>query len=222
MKTIKKGRPKTFNKHNAENIAMHAYWREGMDNISLNEICRKIGESKPSVYREYGGEEGLKASALKLYLDKRVNVLSEYLFGDKPFIENLGSALNFLVNSHFDDNNSYPCLYNKESWFPSKTMSAECKSIIYDKDKEILFHEKVVYDKSFSGVKIGDPIIYVNDILNMGIAINQGDMADKFVVSTIPSPSQSSEDPGRNSTEEIQLPSEEPQSNRKTIGPVSS
>ena len=159
MKTIKKGRPKTFNKHNAENIAMHAYWREGMDNISLNEICRKIGESKPSVYREYGGEEGLKASALKLYLDKRVNVLSEYLFGDKPFIENLGSALNFLVNSHFDDNNSYPCLYNKESWFPSKTMSAECKSIIYDKDKEILFNLK---NRITEAIELGEISIEVD------------------------------------------------------------
>ena len=54
------------------------------------------------------------------------------------------------------------------------------------KDKEILFHEKVVYDKSFTGVKIGDPIIYVNDILNMGIAINQGDMADRYRIKASP------------------------------------
>ena len=54
------------------------------------------------------------------------------------------------------------------------------------KDKEILFHEKVVYDKSFSGVKIGDPIIYVNDILNIGVAINQGDMAERYKIKANP------------------------------------
>ena len=54
------------------------------------------------------------------------------------------------------------------------------------KDKEILFHEKVVYDKSFSGVKIGDPIIYVNDILNIGVAINQGDMAERYKIKASP------------------------------------
>ena len=62
----------------------------------------------------------------------------------------------------------------------------ESVNIKIHKDKEILFHEKVVYDKSFTGVKIGDPIIYVNDILNMGIAINQGDMADKYRIKASP------------------------------------
>jgi AcrR family transcriptional regulator len=142
MKIIKKGRPKTFDKHNADSIAMYTYWREGMDNVSLNEICRKIGESKPSVYREYGGENGLKASALKLYLDKRVNILAEFLFSENTFVENIKSALNFLINNHFDNEYSYPCLYNKESWFPSKAMSPECRKIIYEKDKEILLNLK--------------------------------------------------------------------------------
>ena len=54
------------------------------------------------------------------------------------------------------------------------------------KDRKILFQEKVVYDKSFSGVKVGDPIIYVNDILNIGIAINQGDMAEKYKIKAGP------------------------------------
>ena len=84
MKKIKKGRPKTFSKINAEEIAMNVYWKEGIDNVSLNEICRKIGESKPSVYREYGGDEGLKLSALNLYLEKRVGTLSK-LLSEKNF-----------------------------------------------------------------------------------------------------------------------------------------
>ena len=98
MDKIKKGRPKTFNKANADIIAMNVYWKKGMDNVSLNEICRQIGESKPSVYREYGGEEGLKASALNLYLEKRVGILSTLLFGNKGFLENLQSTFDYLIN----------------------------------------------------------------------------------------------------------------------------
>jgi len=158
MKIIKKGRPKTFDKHNADNVAMHVYWREGMDNVSLNEICRKIGESKPSVYREYGGEDGLKASALKLYLDKRVNILAEYLSAENTFVENIESALNFLINSHFDDENLYPCLYNKESWFPSKSMSSKCRKIIYKKDKEILFKLKNMLTAAIESGEISNEI----------------------------------------------------------------
>ena len=33
----KKGRPKTFNKAQASRIAMETYWKEGIENVSLNE-----------------------------------------------------------------------------------------------------------------------------------------------------------------------------------------
>jgi S-adenosylmethionine hydrolase len=35
---------------------------------------------------------------------------------------------------------------------------------------------------SFGGVDVGDVAIYINDILNLGIAINQGDMAMKYQI----------------------------------------
>ena len=40
-----------------------------------------------------------------------------------------------------------------------------------------LYEEKVRYVSSFGGVAIGEPCLYVNDILNMGLAINQDDFA---------------------------------------------
>ena len=42
---------------------------------------------------------------------------------------------------------------------------------------ETLYEQKVRYVSSFGGVKVGDPVVYVNDILNMGLAINQGDFS---------------------------------------------
>lgn len=48
---------------------MHAYWRDGPDAVSLNEICRRAKVSKPSLYREFGGEDKLMDAALQRYAE---------------------------------------------------------------------------------------------------------------------------------------------------------
>ena len=57
-------------------------------------------------------------------------------------------------------------------------------------DKQ-LFKQKVRFVSSFGGVKIGDPAIYVNDLLNIGIAINQGNFAEHYGIK--PGPDQNIE-----------------------------
>ena len=137
-KIIKKGRPKTFNKDQANKIAMENYLKEGMGNISLNEICRRIGESKPSIYREYGGEDGLQLAALELYFNERVKPVGQHMFGSENFIENLESVFNFLINYHFEDANGSSCMFTQEVLFPSKNLTLECKKFIEKKDKELI------------------------------------------------------------------------------------
>ena len=46
----------------------------------------------------------------------------------------------------------------------------------------VLFNQQVRYVSSFGGVALGEPALYVNDIFNMGIAINQGDFATRYGV----------------------------------------
>ncbi len=45
---------------------------------------------------------------------------------------------------------------------------------------ETLFEEKVRYVSSFGGVALGEPALYVNDILSIGLAINQGNFAAQY------------------------------------------
>ena len=52
---------------------------------------------------------------------------------------------------------------------------------ITENEKE-LFIQKVKFVSSFGGVDVGDVAIYINDILNLGIAVNQGDMATKYQI----------------------------------------
>ncbi|MEO0436284.1 MAG: SAM hydroxide adenosyltransferase [Pseudomonadota bacterium] len=47
---------------------------------------------------------------------------------------------------------------------------------------EVLFEKRVRYVNSFGGVALEEPAIYINDILNVGIAINQGNFAGEFAV----------------------------------------
>ncbi|MBT4108716.1 MAG: TetR/AcrR family transcriptional regulator [Pelagibacterales bacterium] len=136
-KVIKKGRPKTFNKDQASKIAMETYWKEGIENVSLNEMCRKIGESKPSVYREYGGEEGLQLAALELYYKHRVEPVAKILFGAEEILVGIKSAFDFLINDHFKDEKiGAACMYNREGMHPSENLSVMCKNFIENKDKE--------------------------------------------------------------------------------------
>lgn len=55
---------------------MMAYWRDGVNTVSLNEICRRAEVSKPGLYREFGGEDGLMKAVLDHYQQK---VLAEML-----------------------------------------------------------------------------------------------------------------------------------------------
>lgn len=57
--------------------------------------------------------------------------------------------------------------------------------------KKILFNQKVRFVSSFGGVKVGDPALYVNDILNIGLAINQDNFAEHYGIE--PGPDQNIE-----------------------------
>ncbi|MGI9270743.1 MAG: SAM hydrolase/SAM-dependent halogenase family protein [Woeseiaceae bacterium] len=52
--------------------------------------------------------------------------------------------------------------------------------------KETLFDKRVRFVNSFGGVRVGEPALYVNDILNIGLAINQGNFAEIYGIEAGP------------------------------------
>ena len=52
--------------------------------------------------------------------------------------------------------------------------------------ERVLFEDQVSFVSSFGGVALGAPAIYVNDILNIGLALNQGNFAEAYGV--VPGP----------------------------------
>ena len=53
-------------------------------------------------------------------------------------------------------------------------------------EQKELYKKQVVFVSSFGGVELGDPALYVNDVLNIGLAINQGNFAEQHGISPGP------------------------------------
>jgi len=87
-----RGRPKSLDRDTAIDAAMHAYWR-GVEHPSLNEVARRVGISKPALYREFGGEDGLLAAGLERYRAEVIVPTLATLSSDGPFAEVLRDEL---------------------------------------------------------------------------------------------------------------------------------
>ncbi|MEO0678985.1 MAG: TetR/AcrR family transcriptional regulator [Pseudomonadota bacterium] len=63
----KRGRPSTMRAEGVTDVAVEAYRRSDPADVSVNAVCRLAGVSKPSLYREFGSEDGLTKAALDRY-----------------------------------------------------------------------------------------------------------------------------------------------------------
>ena len=89
---------------------MDNYWRLGLFALSLNEISRRAGISKPALYREFGGEDGLMAAVLEFYGERVVAPRLELLLAERPFAATLEGAIVGLTS---DDGTPAGCLLTK-------------------------------------------------------------------------------------------------------------
>ena len=56
---------------------------------------------------------------------------------------------------------------------------------IYNNDM-LVYQNQVVYGKSFADVRIGQPVLYVNSVYRLGLAINQGSFSKAYNVGVGP------------------------------------
>ena len=93
-----RGRPKTFDRDRMIDVAMDCYWNEGTDGVSLNDLCRRAAVSKPGVYREFGGEDGLMDAVLERYADTVLAPTWELTTQHRPFGEVLDELVGFMTD----------------------------------------------------------------------------------------------------------------------------
>jgi AcrR family transcriptional regulator len=94
-----RGRPKTFDRAHVIDVATENYARDDLHTLSLNEICRRAGVSKPGVYREFGGEDGLMDAVLQRYSETVLTPVTALIAQDRPFIEGLAALVAFMTDT---------------------------------------------------------------------------------------------------------------------------
>jgi len=90
-------------------VAVAAYWHEGPE-VSVNAICQRAGVAKPSLYREFGGEDGLTLAALESYAQMVQSQLEGLLSSDLSFAGKLEALIAFASE---DPRNEHGCLFVK-------------------------------------------------------------------------------------------------------------
>lgn len=93
-----RGRPRTRNRLKTIQQAMLSYWGEGPFSVSVNEICRRAEISKPSFYREFGGEDGLMEAVLEHYWEVALLPFIERTKGEQAFGELLEELIAWLTS----------------------------------------------------------------------------------------------------------------------------
>lgn len=92
---IRRGRPKTRDKEHVLQTAMTAYWHEDQAATTINGICELAGVSKPSLYRDFGSEDGLTAAVLEQYSDTVLRQVGELLLSEASFSSKLAALIQF-------------------------------------------------------------------------------------------------------------------------------
>lgn len=91
-------------------IAMTACWQTDPADVSVNAICQMAGISKPSLYREFGSEDGLMRAILDRYAERVLPSVLE-IFQNKGELQ---ATLDALVEFAAEDPSMETgCLYHK-------------------------------------------------------------------------------------------------------------
>jgi TetR/AcrR family transcriptional repressor of nem operon len=98
-------RPKTYTREEVLRRATNLFAQKGYEGAHLQELVEVTGLNRFSLYKEFGGKEGLFQAALDGYLE-RLSQLDAHLRRDPPGLANLRAFYAALIDADFP----YGCL----------------------------------------------------------------------------------------------------------------
>lgn len=104
------GRPRTFDREEALNKAMHVFWEKGFEGTSMSEIIQAIGTKAPSIYAAFGNKDSIFREAVNLYLTKVIKKQLIFLHETSDAIEATKLTLNSFVKQFTSKENPHTCL----------------------------------------------------------------------------------------------------------------
>ena len=95
--TRRRGRPRKHDTDALTDAVMRAYWLAGPDALSVNDLARTLGVSKPALYRTFGDEDGVLEAALGRYRTLKQLPLLERLREPTPLAVSLARLASWLA-----------------------------------------------------------------------------------------------------------------------------
>jgi AcrR family transcriptional regulator len=93
-------RPKTYSRDEVLRRATDLFARKGYEGAHLQELVEVTGLNRFSLYKEFGGKEGLFQAALDAYLEQ-LQALDDHLRRDPPGLANLRAYYTALLDHDF-------------------------------------------------------------------------------------------------------------------------
>ena len=91
------GRPEKYTADEVLKTALGLYWTEGVSMLSVNNLARRMGIPKPSLYRHFPSEDALHASVLLSYEETVLGNLNSIMRKPAPFPRQLDELIDALI-----------------------------------------------------------------------------------------------------------------------------
>ncbi|ONI67427.1 TetR family transcriptional regulator [Kribbella sp. ALI-6-A] len=96
-------RPRTFDEDAATDAAMRAFWTNGYEGTSTQDLCDATGLGRSSIYNTFAGKHELFERSLARYIERKTGSTLELLASDLPVAEKLRTILYGAVDPPADE-----------------------------------------------------------------------------------------------------------------------
>jgi AcrR family transcriptional regulator len=170
---VRTGRPITRNRTQVLETALNAYWRNDRAAVSVNAVCVLAGISKPSLYREFGSEDGLTAAVLERYRQTVLVPLEALLLGRQTYKSKLDALINFASD---DKQMEAGCLFVKMRAARSR-FGPQTRALLVATEAHLqanyvrLFNDAASRGEWRGGIETGLAAYYLQE--QLGLAVSQ-------------------------------------------------
>lgn len=104
------GRPRSFDRAAALDLALDLFWRHGYEGVSTATLAAAMGIGPPSLYAAFGNKETLYSECLDLYAQRHGAFLGDALLSDLPARACMEQALQAACRQYTDPSHAAGCL----------------------------------------------------------------------------------------------------------------
>ncbi|MGJ8533670.1 MAG: TetR/AcrR family transcriptional regulator [Alphaproteobacteria bacterium] len=92
-----RGRPSTLDQDEVLHVSLMQYWTHDPLAVSINDICKLTGASKPGIYRAFGSDDGLKSKVLDVYQNVAIAPLLDIFEARRTFDVTVEAVIAFMM-----------------------------------------------------------------------------------------------------------------------------